>query len=145
MRKQLIFLLFLVGACETTGIEAPIDPDEPTDLVYQLVPSGDPEEPAGIMLYWNPPRSGRAVTYDVYARSARGDDFNLRATTTSPSFHDAGFPQLQYFVEAQDERGQVLGSTDAIEVDERNRLPAPVGVTSVTLNGAVQLQWDQNA
>jgi hypothetical protein len=144
MRKHLIVLLFLATACEA-GIEAPTDPDEPTDLVYQLVPSGDPEEPAGIMLFWNPPRSGRAVTYDVYARSARDDEFNLRATTTSPSFHDAGFPQLQYFVEAQDENGQTLGSTDAVEVDERNRLPAPMGMTSVTLNGAVQLQWDQNA
>jgi hypothetical protein len=144
MRKPLIFLLILATACET-GIQAPSDPDEPTDLVYQLVPSGDPEEPAGIMLYWNPPRSGRAVSYDVYARSSRSGEFNLRATTTSPSFHDAGFPQLQYFVEAQDEEGVVLGSTDAIEVDERNRLPAPLGITSVTLNGAVQLQWDQNA
>jgi hypothetical protein len=145
MRKHLILLLFLASACETAGIEAPTDPDEPTDLVYQLVPSGDPEEPAGIMLYWNPPRSGRAVSYDVYARSSRSGEFGLRATTTSPSFHDAGFPQLQYFVEATDEDGLVLGSTDAIEVDERNRLPAPMDLTSVTLNGAVQLQWDQNA
>lgn len=145
MRKRLVMFLFLATACETTGIEAPTDPDEPTDLVYQLVPSGDPEEPAGIMLYWNPPRSGRAVSYDVYGRSARNGAFDLRATTTSPSFHDLGFPQLQYVVEAQDENGQILGSSEVVEVDERNRLPAPAGVTSVTLNGAVQLQWEQNA
>ena len=38
-----------------------------------------------------------------------------------------------------------LGSTDIVEVDERNRLPAPQGLTSVTLNGGVELQWAQNA
>jgi hypothetical protein len=138
--------VFGVSACDSAGGPGgPSDPDEPTDLAYRLIPSGDPDAPAGIMLEWTPPRSGRAVTYDVYSRASTQDEFDLRATTTSPSFHDAGYPQLQYFVQALDGQSQDMGSSEVVEVDERNRLPAPQSLTSVTLNGAVQLQWDQNA
>jgi len=131
-------------ACEP-GLAAPTDPDEPTDLAYQLIPSGDPNSPAGIVLQWTPPRSGLAVTYDVYSRSSTHDEFDLRATTTSPSFHDAGFPQLQYYIQALDADSENMGRSDIVEVDERNRLPAPHSLTSVTLNGGVELRWDQNA
>lgn len=145
MRAQSLFLLmFAAAACES-GIAAPADPDEPTDLSYRLIPSGDPDAPAGILLQWTPPRSGRAVTYDVYSRASTRDRFDLRATTTSPSFHDAGFPQLQYYIQALDGESRNMGASEVIEVDERNRLPAPRSLTSVTLNGGVQLQWDQNA
>jgi hypothetical protein len=144
MRVQGILLLVLASACETAVFE-PSNPDEPRDLTYQLIPSGDPNFPAGIVLQWTPPLSGFAVTYDVYARSDTRDDFNLRATTTSPSFHDAGYPQLQYYIQALDGESRPMGRSDIVEVDERNRLPAPDGLTSVTLNGAIQLVWDQNA
>lgn len=145
MRAHGLFLLMLaVTACEP-GLGPPTDPDEPTDLAYQLIPSGDPNSPAGIVLQWTPPRSGLAVTYDVYSRSSTRDQFDLRATTTSPSFHDAGFPQLQYYIQALDAESQNMGQSDVVEVDERNRLPAPRSLTSVTLNGGVELQWDQNA
>ena len=146
MRARFSLLLVLAtSACVTTEIFDPTDPDEPTDLFYQLIPSGDPAVPAGILLHWTPPLGGRAVTYDVYSRASDGGQFGLRATTTSPSFHDAGFPQLQYYVQALDADEQDLGSTEIVEVDERNRLPAPEALASVTLNGGVQLQWDQNA
>jgi hypothetical protein len=138
-------LVFGVSACDSAGGPGPSDPDEPTDLFYRLIPSGDPDAPAGIMLEWTPPRSGRAITYDVYSRASTRDEFDLRATTTSPSFHDAGYPQLQYFVQALDGESRDLGSSEVVEVDERNRLPAPQSLTSVTLNGGVQLQWAQNA
>jgi hypothetical protein len=143
--RSLVLLALATSACETTGVFDPVDPDEPTDLFYQLIPSGDPEAPAGILLQWTAPQSGRAVTYDVYSRASTGEDFGLRATTTSSSFHDAGFPQFQYYVRALDADEQDLGATDVVEVDERNRLPAPLALTSVTLNGGVELQWDQNA
>src|SRR5436309_16066528 len=125
--------IVLLAACND-GATAPTDLDAPTNLTYQLLPSGDPSFPLGILLEWTPPGSGRAVTYDVYARSTTREDFALRATTTSPSFHDAGLPQLEYYVMALDQQGDELGSTDAITVDERNRLPAPQSMTSVTLN-----------
>ncbi|MEX2153499.1 MAG: hypothetical protein WD825_09180 [Gemmatimonadaceae bacterium] len=136
--------MLVTTACDA-GFLSPADPDEPTELVYQLIPSGDPYSPAGILLRWTAPTSGRALTYDVYARSSTSEEFGLRATTTSTSFHDAGIPQLQYYVEALDADGESIGQSEAVEVDERNRLPAPRSLTSVTLNNAVQLQWDPNA
>jgi len=81
-------MLAAVSACEP-GVFAPADPDEPTDLFYQLIPSGDPDAPLGILLQWTEPSGGRANSYDVYARSSTNEEFGLRATTTSPSFHDA--------------------------------------------------------
>jgi hypothetical protein len=144
-QRGILLVVFAVSACESGLFEPDIDPDAPTDLSYQLIPSGDPGMPLGILLQWTPPRSGRAVSYDVYARSDARDDFLLRATTTSPSFHDAGLPQLDYYVLALDQDGQEMGQTDVVTVDERNRLPAPNGLVSVTLNGGVQLSWDPNA
>jgi hypothetical protein len=140
-----VLMMLLVAGCDAGGFFTPSDPDDPSDLTYQLIPSGDPDLPAGIVLQWTPPRSGRALTYDVYSRPSESDDFALRATTTSPSFHDAGFPQFQYYVEALDDEDQVMGATDIVEVDERNRLPAPNALTSITLHEGVQLRWDQNA
>lgn len=148
MRRLGILLLVLAATagCDTSALgPGDIDPDAPTDLVYELIPSGDPDVPLGIVLQWTAPRSGRASAYDVYARSASRDEFLLRATTSSPSFHDAGVPQLDYFVSALDEEGRELGRTDIITVDERNRLPAPLDLVSVTLNHGVQLSWDANA
>ena len=145
MRARVPLLLLLVATACETNLLAPVDPDEPTDLTYQLIPSGDPNFPAGIVLHWLPPGSGRAITYDVYARSSLNEEFGLRATTTSPSFHDSGYPQLQYYVQALDDQRRAMGRTDAVEVDERNRLPAPRSLTSTTLNGGVELAWDRNA
>lgn len=145
MRRPGIFLLVLATAGCDTGVFAPTDPDVPIDLAYELIPSGDPDVPLGILLQWTPPRSGRANAYDVYARSSSREEFQLRATTSSPSFHDAGIPQLDYFVSALDQDGQELGRSDIVTVDERNRLPAPLDLASVTLNHGVQLSWDANA
>src|SRR2546428_12419901 len=99
MRQRALFLLMLAATACDPGVVAPTDPDAPTDLSYQLIPSGDPGAPLGILLHWTPPRSGRALTYDVYSRSSAREAFALRATTTSPSFHDAGLPQLDYYVQ----------------------------------------------
>jgi hypothetical protein len=146
MRQRASFLLFLaVLGCEAGVAAEPTDPDAPTDLMYQLIPSGDPAAPLGIVLQWTPPSSGRALTYDVYSRLDNRDDFALRATTTSPSFHDWGLPQLEYYVEAMDQDGQALGQSDVVMVDERNRLPAPRTLVSVTLNEGIELSWDPNA
>lgn len=133
-------------ACEitdNTGIG--IDPDAPGNLTYQLIPSGQPGVPLGVMLAWDPPFSARANTYDVLGRSSGGADFVLRATTTSPSFHDAGQPQYQYFVIARDAQGNELGRTDVVTVSTASPLPAPAGLASISLNGAIQLRWASNA
>jgi len=145
MRHRLLLLAagLAAVACQS-GLE-PTNPDAPTDLVYQLIPSGDPLHPMGIILEWTPPASGQALSYDVYGASSLEEEFVLRATTTSPSFHDVGDPQLQYFVQAVDGQGRVMGSSDTVTVDAANTLPAPQGLASVTLNGGVELSWDPNA
>jgi hypothetical protein len=146
MRQRAFFLLFLAtAACEAGVAPFPTDPDAPTNLTYQLIPSGDPGAPLGVILEWTPPSSGRALTYDVYSRFSNRDEFGLRGTTTSPSFHDSGMPQLEYYVQAMDQDGQPMGESDVVFVDERNRLPAPHSLVSVTLNRGVELSWDPNA
>jgi hypothetical protein len=134
--------LFL-GACDANLLN-PVDPDAPANLTYQLVPSGDPANPLGVLLMWDAPRSGRAVSYDVFGRTGNGQ-WIRRATTTSTTFHDAGVPQDQYYVLAVDQEGNELGQTGALRIDLQNRLPAPQGLRSISLNRAVQLSWSSNA
>lgn len=146
MRKSplVIALVAALAACDGTLLGPNADPDAPGNLSYHLVPSGDPNVPLGLLLTWDPPPSGRAVTFDVYGSDA-GQDWVRRATTTSPTFYDAGVPQDQYYVVAVDQNGQELGQSQTVSIDTRNRLPAPLELTSISLNGAVQLSWSSNA
>lgn len=134
-----VIALLLLSACD--GITGISDPDAPQELTYRLEPSGDPYAPAGILLTWAPSRNNREVTYDVYGRSSRSREWQLRATTTSFSFHDAGIPQAEYYVSSVNEEGEELGRSQTLTVDERFRLPAPGPIASTSLNGAVHLAW----
>jgi hypothetical protein len=134
----------LLAACELGDITG-VDPDSPSNLTYQLIPSGDPNAPLGVLLSWDPPASGRALTYDVYGRSASQSAWGRRATTTSPSFHDAGAPQAQYYVLAMDGQGNALGQSEVVTITAGSALPAPAGLVSVSLNAAIQLRWSSNA
>ncbi len=145
MRKLALLLLAGLGACDIDGGTGPrVDPGEPTNLTFQLLPSGDPNVPLGVILSWDPPSNGRAVVFDVYGRSS-GTGWLRRATTTSTTFHDAGVPQSQYYIVAFEESGEEMGRSETIQVDLTVRLPAPLGLTSTTLNQAIHLQWDDNA
>lgn len=143
MKKLALLLLAGLAACEVDGT-APLDPNDPTNLTFQLAPSGDPNVPLGILLTWDPPSSNRALVFDVYGRSG-STGWIRRATTTSTTFHDAGVPQSQYYVVALDDQGQELGRSNTVIVDLTVRLPAPLGLTSTTLNGAIHLRWEDNA
>lgn len=131
-----------LAACDITATG--IDPNAPTNLSYQLIPSGDPNAPLGVILSWDPPSSGRAVAFDVFGRVSSNSDWQLRATTTSPSFHDL-YTELQYYVVANDADGNPLGETPAVTIDMHSELPAPLGLHSISLNGAIQLAWSSNA
>lgn len=144
MKKLAVLMLVALAACDIDGGTAPIDPDEPTNLIFRLMPSGDPNVPLGIILSWDAPSNNRAAVFDVYGRSS-GTGWIRRATTTSTTFHDAGIPQSQYYVVAYDDNGAEMGRTPSIVVDLGVRLPAPLGLTSKTLNAAIHLQWDDNA
>lgn len=119
--------------------------EPPTNLSYQLLPSGDPNAPDGILLRWTEPHDDRVAGYVVYSRGSTADAWSRRATTTSNTFHDAGVPHLQYYVTAEDRAGNESRGTNAITVDERNRLPAPSVVRSISLDRAIQLAWPSNA
>jgi hypothetical protein len=146
LSRLLLIAVAPLAACDDllTGLAA--DPDAPANVSYQLIPSGDPNAPLGVLLSWDLPRSGRANSFNVYGRTTRGGGWDLRATTTSTSFHDAGTPELQYYVSTRDAQGQEIAESDVITVDiVGSRLPAPLGLTSISLNGAIQLAWQSNA
>jgi hypothetical protein len=134
-----------LAACDSiTGLAA--DPDAPANVSYQLIPSGDPNAPLGVLLSWDLPRSGRANSFNVYGRTTRSGGWDLRATTTSTTFHDAGTPEVQYYVSTRDANGAEIAESDIVTIDLiGTRLPAPLGLTSISLNGAIQLFWQSNA
>lgn len=130
-----------VAACDGVtepGIEAP------ANFTYQLEPSGDPEAPAGVILSWDPVQNARLAVYRVYSRGQDGAPFDLRGETTSPTFHDAGIPDLDYYVVGLDTKGNEGAPSETVRIDERLRLANPAWLASTTLNGAIHLYWSDN-
>ncbi len=138
----LVAALPLAACDQLTGLGS--DPEAPTNLTYQLIPSGDPAAPSGVLLTWEIPRSADVVAFNVYGRQ-NGGDWQLRATTTSPTYHDAGLPDDQYYVASRDADGNELAQSNTISIDRHSSLAAPQGLTSISLNGAIQLVWSSNA
>jgi hypothetical protein len=141
-RLALAMLAPLAGCQELTALLT--DPDAPANLTYQLIPSGDPSAPLGVLLSWDMPRSGNAAAFNVYGRTSQGAAWQLRATTTSPTFHDLGVPDAQYYVATRDDNGNEIGQSNTVTIDLQTRLPAPQGLSSISLNAAIQLIWTNN-
>ena len=147
MRRSFVWMLFAMGIAACTDYENDLGPDEleaPFDLTYQLVPSGDPDEPSGILLTWTDPGDPEIEVFAIYSRGSTSDGWSRRAATTSTTFHDAGFPHLQYYVVAEDGAGNQSGPSNSVTVDERNRLPTPATLITVSLDRAVQMSWSAN-
>jgi hypothetical protein len=143
MRSLLFAALLPLAACEQiTGLR--VDPDAPANLTYQLIPSGDPSAPTSVLLIWDFPPSGRANAFNVYGRP-NGRQWQLRATTTSPTFHDFGAPDDQYYVASVDIDNREIAESNVVTIQFQTALPAPTGLTSISLNRAIQLQWSSNA
>ncbi|MBI2537118.1 MAG: hypothetical protein HYW06_09210 [Gemmatimonadetes bacterium] len=130
-----------VAACDRV-VEPVIE--APTNLTYRLEPSGDPEAPAGLILSWDPVLNARLAVYRVYSRGQDGAVYDLRGETTSTTFHDAGVPDLDYYVVGVDTDGNEGAPSQPVRVDERLRLAKPAWLKSVTLNGAIHLYWSDN-
>ncbi len=150
MRRPLLLALAAVAAVAAGCTTSPtvVEPSAivpPVNLTYELVPSGDPALPVGILLRWDPPNDSRVVAYNVYSRSSTGSAWGLRATTTSASFYDLGAPDLQYEVTARDAGGIESVPTNVATVDANNQLPAPAGLVGISLNTAIQTSWLPNA
>jgi len=117
----------------------------PTNLTYQLDPSGDPSTPAGILLRWDDVTDASLASYRIYSRGSTNTAFSLRGETTSNTFHDNGVPHVQYYVTATDVNGGESDASNTVTVDERLALQSPDSLNSISLNGAIQLDWSDNA
>ena len=140
-------LLAVLAGCTTADAAGPGSPylAPPSGLAYELVPSGDPYEPEGILLTWSAPNDAGIAAFAVYSRGSTADRWYRRAETTSYSFHDTGIPHLQYYVASVDDYGNESAASNVVTVDERNRLPYPATLLSTSLDQAIALRWSANA
>ena len=145
MRYLLSLLMLAAVACRSELVAPDGAPSTPANLSYELEPSGDPNRPLGILLIWDDVTDANLANYRVYSRASSSDAFGLRGETTSNTFHDNGVPHLQYLVTAADINGVESGSSNAITVDERLQLVAPAWLSSISLNGAIHLEWDDSS
>ncbi len=141
----------VAGACQQVGnTTGPAGPHTsslpaPQNLAYQLDPSGNPAQPAGILLVWDDVISSQLQSYRVYSRASATGTFGLRGETSSNTFHDNGVPHLEYYVTAVDVGGGETNGSNSIVVDQRLALQAPATLGSISLDGAIQLDWADNA
>lgn len=117
----------------------------PTGVTYAVEPVGTGTAPSGILLRWNSTSDPDVTGWHVYSRATTGGSFSYRGSTTSPSFHDAGVPFLQYYVVTADDQGYESDPSAIVTVDERLALASPASLGSTSLNGAVALAWSDNA
>ena len=136
-------MLFRSNTYDSTGSLPTVS--APTNLTYQLDRSGDPSTPAGILLRWDDVTDASLASYRIYSRGSTNTAFSLRGETTSNTFHDNGVPHLQYYVTATDVNGGESDASNTVTVDERLALQSPDSLNSISLNGAIQLDWSDNA
>lgn len=118
--------------------------DPPSNLTYQVEPSGTPGAPSGVLLQWDFDNNPNLAVWHVYSRGSTSESYRLRGSTTSNSFHDEGIPHLQYYVTAEDVDGYESSPSAVVTVDERLALQKPTSLTSTSLNGAIALTWSDN-
>ncbi len=147
MRRVLPFsalcLALAAAACQD-AVSVSV-PSTPQNLTYELEPSGDPDQPLGILLVWDDVGDADLASYRVYSRGSASGSFGLRGETTSNTFHDNGVPHLDYFVTAVDVNGNESAASNVIRVNEWLQLERPATLTSISLNGAIHLEWADNA
>src|SRR5258708_7725841 len=115
MRVLLSLVLLATFACQSSLVDGNgtgNGPSTPANLSYELEPSGDPNRPLGILLFWDDVTDANLASYRVYSRASTSGSFGLRGETTSNSFHDNGVPFLQYLVTAVDDNGVESGHSN---------------------------------
>lgn len=137
-------LSLILSACNADLLGPPGDfVDPPVNLRYEVEASGTPGTPAGVLLRWDDDPD--ASSFRVYSRAGTAGVFAYRAETSSPSFHERGVPQLQYYVTAVSYGGLESEGSAIVTVDERLTLPTPASLGSISVNGAIFLYWSDNA
>ncbi|HXE57137.1 MAG TPA: hypothetical protein VNK43_03990 [Gemmatimonadales bacterium] len=143
------YALTLVVATIGCSTADPADPGPalvapPDNLTYTVEPSGDPDQPSGIVLRWDDDGDPDLAVWHVYSRGSTGEEYRLRGSTTSNSFHDRGVPHLQYYVTAEDRNGEESAPSEVVTVDERLALSRPATLASTSLDGGIALVWSDN-
>jgi hypothetical protein len=146
MRRALsasIPLLTLLAACspEFLGPDGFVDP--PAHLRYQVEASGTPGSPAGVLLLWDDDLD--AASFRIYSRGGLSGSFDYRAETSSPSFHEQGIPQAQYYVTAVASDGSESEGSNVVTIDSHLALERPTSLSSISVNGGIYLYWSDNA
>jgi fibronectin type 3 domain-containing protein len=145
MRLSSRSLLIVAGltavACQNNNSAPSSALPPPQSLTYALDPSGDPNNPAGILLSWQDVQSSDLQSYRIYSRASTAGAFGLRGETTSNTFHDNGVPHLQYFVTAVDLAGAESDPSNTVTVNEYLLIGAPSTLTGITLDSAIHLDW----
>jgi len=149
-----VALAALVAACNNNNnnlLSNYVPPGAPVGLVYQLnlgeqIGSDSIIEP-GVLLSWLPPNPDSTVQdFAVFGSdSTDSAGFVQRAVTTSITFHDAGQPQLQYYVVSQDVNGVSSAPSNIVRIDASDTVPAPSGLTGTPLDSAAELAWPANS
>ena len=121
------------------------DREAPSGLFYELEASGEPGSPSGAILRWDAVSSSDLEVYRVYSRASSGGRFDLRASTTSTSFHEDGPPDLEYRVSAFYFDGVESGPSNTVTIDERLALDSPESLVTTSLDGAIHMNWSDNA
>src|SRR6266536_244078 len=146
MRLLLSLLLVAAVACQGSLVAPPGNgPSTPANLTYELEPSGDPNRPLGILLIWDDVTDANLSSYRIYSRSSSSGSYGLRGETSSNTCHDNGVPHLDYYVTAVNDNGEESGGSNVITVDERLQLQSPAWLSSISLNGAIHLEWDDSS
>src|SRR5438046_10453830 len=78
----------------TTSLVSALPP--PQNLAYQLDPSGDPAQPAGILLVWDDVQSSALGSYRIYSRGSTSRPYGRRGEARSNTLHDHGVPHLPH-------------------------------------------------
>ena len=144
LRYAVLALAVAAAACQDQIGVPTGDVAAPTNLTYQIEPSGVPYEPLGLLLAWTAVSDPDLGFYRVYSRGS-GGQFVRRGETTSNTFHDSGIPHLEYFVVSVSLGGGESQSSNVVFVDERLLLEDPATLTGISLNRAIHLTWSDNA
>ena len=122
-----------------------VDSRDPTNLTWSITTETSTGTIRGVMLEWEAPRAREAWSYAVYGRPSTVGEWYLVGITTSTTFHDAGAPQRQYYVAARDDDDYEFGRSRTITIEAPRSLVTPLDLTGISLDGAVQLGWADNA
>ena len=119
LNRLLLLAALSLAACEVSTNPIVTDPDAPANLTYQLIPSGDPDQPLGVLLTWEIP-SERSCEL-VQRLRTRDERRGLAAARNDDVAH---VPRRRYSRSAVLRRDARCRRQRARELEHHHRRPA---------------------